>query len=360
MEIQKHIDDKVLKARAASWSGFGVELYKKEIQLQLAAQEIIAKLITPTKEQLKEAEQAVATVKKELEALIDERKVPTERFKKVAQRLMEPEKQVEQAVNKIQEGILKVKQELKADEKAADDKRKELVAIAEQTRVYVADMHASILKALAKLINDAYKHALEVDMPVTEVPAFIAKVSARVNAGTTTTPLPQPKFKHNTKEDVDAEVAKHFKPWTPEQYIQGFTIDIEKKFFDWELALKNKPQAEKLNTNEYTETVAAIDELKERETMTARLDAIAMPVETAPDVKPLKEVYKLEEPETIEQALEIINAFTINRALCIPEMRKIKPMNIGIKQMIAALEAVKNADNAFEVTGLLFKKIDKL
>lgn len=361
MDIQKYIDNKTLQARATAWSGFGAELYKKEILLQLTAQEIIGKLITPTtEEQLKDAEQSIATVKKERDALIEQRKATTEKFKPVAVRLMQPEKDIDAAILNAEAALLDIKKKQKEQEKEKQDKQKELIIIAEQTRIYVADMHASILKALAKLINDAYKHALDTDMSAAEVPAFIAKVSARVNASTTTTPLPQPKFKYNTKEVIDAEVAKHFNPWQPQQYIDGFKIDIEKKFFDWELALKNKQQAEKLNADEYTETVAAIDESKERETMTAKLDAIAMPVEATPDVKPLKEVYKLEEPETIEQALDIINAFTINRALCIPEMRKIKPMNIGIKQMIAALESVKNADNAFEVTGLLFKKIDKL
>lgn len=361
MEIQKHIDDKVLKARAASWSGFGVELYKKEILLQLTAQEIIGKLITPTtEEQLKDAEQAIATVKRERDALIEQRKATTEKFKPVAARLMQPEKDIDAAILNTEAALLDIKKKQKEQEKEKQDKQKELISIAEQTRVYVADMHASILKALLKLINDAYTHALSVDMPHDQVPAFIAKVSARVNAATTTTPRPKPQFKYNTAEAVEAEIDKHFKPWQPQQYIDGFKIDIEKKFFDWQLALKNKQQAEKLNTEEYTETVAAIEDNKERETVSAKLDSIAMPVEVTQDVKPLKEVYKLEEPDTIEEAIIIINAFTVNRNICIPGMRKIKPINIGVKQMITALESVKNEDNNFEATGLTFKKIEKL
>jgi small-conductance mechanosensitive channel len=355
------IDPLIEQKKATAWSTFGVQLYRKEIQLQLLSQQIIAKLVTPqTPEQIQQAEQALATVKKDRDALIEQRKEKTEHFRNVTNRLMQPEKNIDTEIVKVEAALLKVKQQEKNKEKEKSDKEKELKAIAEQTRVYVADMHASILKALAKLINDAYKHALEIEKPVTDIPAFIEKVTARVNASTTTTPKPKPAFKFNTQEDVDAEIEKNFSPWQTQQYIDGFKIDIEKKFFDWGNALKNKPLATELNDTEFTETVAAIDENKERETISAKLDNIAEAVTETAVGKPLKEEFTLDEPETIEQAIVIINAFTVNRALCIPEMRKIKPANIGVKQMISALEAVKNNDNNFAVTGLVFKKVDKL
>lgn len=354
-------DPLIEKKKAEAWSTFGVQLYYKELQLQLLAQQIIAKLVTPTTpDQIKETEHALATVKKERDALIEQRKEKTEHFRGVTNRLMKPEKDIDAEIVNVEAALLKVKQQQKNADKEKADKEKELKVIAEQTRVYVADMHASILKALAKLINDAYKHAIETEVPIDKLPAFIEKVSARVNASATTTPKPKPAFKLNTQEDVNAEIEKNFNPWQPQQYIDGFKIDIEKKFFDWDLALKNKPQAIELNANEFTVTVAAIDDNKERETISAKLDNIAEPVTEVANTKPLKELFTLDEPETIEQAIMIINAFTVNRALCIPELRKIKPVNIGVKQMMAALEAVKNSDNNFEVTGLAFKKIDKL
>ena len=359
--LPAQIDPIVEQKKASAWSAFGAQLYRKEIQLQALSQQIIAKLITPqTPEQIKEAEQALVVVKKERDALIDQRKEKTEHFRAVTNRLMQPEKDIDAAIINTEAALLKVKQEQKNTEREKQEKEKELRLIAEQTRVYVADMHASILKALAKLINDAYKHALEIEVPLDKLPAFIEKVSARVNASTTTTPKPKPAFKLNTQADVDAEIEKNFTPWEPEKYLEGFKIDIEKKFFDWELALKNKPQAIELNANEFTVTVAAIDDNKERETISAKLDNIAEPLTSESTGKALKEVYTIDEPDTLEQAFAIINAFTVNRTLCIPEMRKIKPANIGIKQMIAALVAVKNADNNFNVSGINFKKIEKL
>lgn len=354
-------DPQVEQKKANAWSAFGVELYRKEIQLQLLSQQIIAKLVTPTTpEQITQAEQALATVKKERDVLIDQRKEKTEHFRAVTNRLMQPEKNIDAEISNVEAALLKVKQQQKNAEKEKADKEKELKGIAEQTRVYVADMHASILLALAKLINDAYKHALETEVTPVDLPAFIQKVSARVNADTTKTPKLKPVFKLNTQADVDAEVEKNFNPWQPQQYIDGFKIDIEKKFYDWELALKNKQQAAKLNENEFAETIAAIDDNKERETVSAKLDNIAEPIAESATGKPLKEAYTLDEPETVEQAIVIINAFTVNRGLCIPELRKIKPVNISVKQMMSSLEAVKNADNNFQVTGLTFKKVDKL
>lgn len=362
LQVSKLIDKEVEIKRRVAWGEFGVVLYHGEIALQLRAQEINSKLIEPkTTQQIKEAEQALALVKKEYIALVEERKDKyTARFNSVAKRLMQPEQSIEEAIKANEAALIKAKQTEKEELKTTENKDKELKAIAEHVRLYVADMHAAYLKAQAKLISDAYKYAVDTKIPVDQIEAYVGKVSARINLANRTTPAPKPAFKYNTQEDIDAEVTKHFKPWAPQQYVDGFAIDIKNKFADWELALKNPEQALKLNDDEEGVTILAIEDNKEKETVSAKLEAIAMPLTEEPAGKSLKQVWKIVEPETIEEAFFIINAFTVNKKACVPELNKVKPVNLGVKQMISALEGVKNKDAAFEVTGIKFIQVEKL
>lgn len=358
--LANNIDKEVEQKRIAAWGGFGKQLYHSEINFQLRSQTILKKLVEPiTADQIQATEQALVTVKKELSDLIKDRKVITARFDTVAKRLMEPEKSIEEAIAKNEAALLKAKKDERANSLLKENKEKELKGIAEYVRVYIANMHSAILNAHAKLLVDAYAHALATDIQVSDLPAYLEKVRLRASTNTTIVE-PKPPFQYNTQADINAEVKKHFNPWTPQKYAEWFAIDLDKKFVDWQIALNNKPQATELNKQEYDTTIAAIADTVQREVIGAKLDNIAMPVAEVAGTKQLKEKWVLPEPETLEQAQKIIDAFSINRQLTYTELRKIKPISLSVKQMIAALESVKNNDEAFEVTGLVFKKIEKL
>lgn len=364
LQVANLIDKEQENKKRAAWGGFGVQLYHAEISLQLRAQEIITGLINPlSADQIKDAETALAITKKAKKQLQDDRiAITTARFDPVLTRLMQPEKSIDKAIADNEAAILKAKQAEKELQKTKENKEKELKQIAEQVRIYIAEMHYANLNAQAKLIADAYQHALDTNISVEALPDYLAKVKARINIGNRTTLAPVITAIYNTQQDVDAEILKHFSPWQPQQYIDGFAIDIANKFDDWALALKNKPQAKLLNENELKQTVEAIIDEKEKETIGAKLETIATPViefETSAG-KPLKEAYVIPEPQTMQEAFIIMNAFIVNQKLCAPEIGKIKPINFGIKQMIAALEAVKKKDEQFTFTGLIFKQIEKL
>lgn len=363
LQVSKLIDKELENKKIAAWGGFGKQLYHAEIIFQLRQQKIVEKLVNPrTAEEIAAAEAALAIVKKERKALVDERiAITTNRFDPVIARLMKPEKDIATAIAANEAAILKAKQSQAEEQKIKANKEKELIQVAEQVRTYIADMHAAYLQAQVKLLKDAYTHALEAKKTLEELPEYLKKVKARLTVANRTTPPPKIIAKYNTQDIVDTEIKKHFTPWSPQQYIDGFAIDVDAKFTDWDLALKNPEQATELNNNEYAVTLEAIEDQKAKETVTAKLEAIACPiVEGTPTTKALKEVYKLEEPETIAEAMVIINAFTVNQKITIPNLTKIKPINLGVKQMIAALEDIKNKDNNFEFTGLNFKLIQKL
>lgn len=366
MEEQKviqlaKVDPVEEQKKVEAWGKYGSVLYKSQIALQAQAQEIIGKLIDPTTTDLiAKAEQAYAEVKKEHAELVKKRIVITSKFDPVLARMSAPEKSIAQQLQLNAEAILKAKQREKEAAKTKEAKEKELRKIGEQVRIYVADMHAAYLYSQLKTLNAAYEHALANNITVEELPEFKAKVCARVNLANRQTPPPKPQFQYCTQEEVDAEVAKNFTPWPAEEYVSGFAADVENKFIDWQQALKDKQAAKELNEQETKQTEAAISEQKQKETIAANLEALAVPIAEATGTKALKEVWTIKEPETIAEAFTIINAFAVNRNLVEEKLRKITPVNLSVKQMVAALLAVKTDDPNFECTGIAFIKIDKL
>ena len=357
LQINKGEEDKKREA----WAGFGVKLYRSEISFQLRAQEIIKKLVNPIETKLiPETEKSLALVKSEYKALQEDRLLITRNFDKVISRLIAPEKFIHEAILKIEQELFHAKVKEKEEIEIEANKAKELKLVAEEVRSYVADMRASILESHLNLINNAYAHALEKEIPVKDILSFLEKVKARINAESCTTPIPKITANYNDQATIDLEIIAQFKPVSAKEYIEGFNADLANKFFDWELALKNKPQAEKLNKEEFETTKAAIKEEKTKETTAAHLESLAVPISQTTTGKQLKEEYKLQSPSTIEEAFIIFNAAVVNRNEVIEQLRKITPINLSVKQLIAALEAIKNNDNNFSFTGLNFKLIEKL
>lgn len=360
LEILKYNQEEE-KKKIKAWGGYGKLLYESEINFQVRAQSLIKQLINPiTPDLIIEAEQKLALVKKGKIELTDNRIGVTSKFDPVLKRLMQPEKDVQAEITKNESLILKAKIAKKNEDKLKEDKQKELKQIEEHVRLYVADMHASYLETHNKLIADSYKYALDQKIPLSELNTYLDKVRNRITLENQATPRPQPKFSLNTPEDVEIEIKKHFNPWKPEEYVKSFRADLNTKFSDWANALKNPDLAIKLNDEEFNTNSAAISDLKSKETVAVKLDAISTELEPVQPGRSLKEVYKLPEPLTMEDADIIINAYCVHRKECKKYIRKISPMNFGVKQMISVLESLKNDDNNFSYTGLNFKLVETL
>ena len=348
--------------KISAWGKFGAKLYKTELKLQLQAQEIISQLVDPiSKDLIAKAEVSYAYAKKMRNELQAARIEVTINFDKPLQRLMTPEKDIDKALEENRQAIIKAKQRLAESAKLEENKAKELKEIAAKVRLYVADMHANYLNAQLKLVSDGYKYALAQEYKGEAFKEFLVKLKARITIKNREMPRPIFNAEYNTQEIISAEVEKNFNPWNPQQYVDGFALDVDNKFTDWEQALKNKEAAAKINDQETAETIAAINDDKSKEEIAAKLEAIAMPLIENSDTKPLKETWVISDPETLDEMFTIVNAFAINRNLVEKEIgARIKPANIGIKQMIAALVSIKDKDDAFECTGIKFSKKDKL
>ena len=348
--------------KSLAWGKFGSQLYITELRLQAEAQLIIKKLITPeTEDQIQQAEQFYAEVKKCHAAIQDQRKGVTSKFEPVIARLMEPEKSIEAALKNNYNAILKAKQDAKDAAKIKEAKQKELKEVEAKVATYVADMHAAYLSEQLETLSNGYKYALDNNIqPGEELETFKAKICARVNLRNRVINAPQITAAHNTQQDVNAEIDRCFKPWPAQDYVKGFKQDVDAKFSDWQQALKNKVAAKELNQQEVAITTEAIKEDQEKQKIGATLNALSAPLVETEGAKPLKEQWAIDEPATMADAFTIINAFAVNRNLVEPALRKITPVNLSVKQMIAALVAVKAADENFQCTGITFKKIDKL
>ena len=355
------IDQLELQKKFEAWGKFGAHMYESDLRFQAEAQDIISQLVDPANaDQIQSAENALATVKSRRASLQKARIAVTSKFDPVIQRLMKPEKDIDAAIEKNTQAVLVAKQKVRDNEKLQAAKAKELKDIAASVQVYVADMHASYLNAQLNQLKLGYEYALSVNLSMEALPDFTQKLCARVNLGNCTTPAPKPAFKYNTQEDVDQVVNENFNPWPAQKYVDGFALDVANKFSDWEQALKNKEAAKKLNDDAVAETTAAIDDQKTKQTTAARLEALAIPVTDVVKTKPLKRAWKIQEPENTDQMFNIINAFAVNRNLVEAKLGRIAPINVGVKQMIAALVAIKTDDNNFECTGITFFEIDKL
>src|SRR5262245_24102987 len=102
--------DPVIAKKQEAWSKFAVALHNREAQLQLMAQKIVAKMVTPkTIDDIAEAEKTLKTAKTDLAILIESRKEVTSKLDAVTTRLMEPEKSLTEPIAIYTAKIIEIK-----------------------------------------------------------------------------------------------------------------------------------------------------------------------------------------------------------------------------------------------------------
>lgn len=357
-------DNEIVSKKQIAWGKFGVSLHHNELSLQAQSQQIVNGIVIPKKyEDITAAEEALKIAKQKHLTLINDRKKITDTIDGVKSRLMQPEKSIEEPIAKATAEIIKLKKEKEDTDRKARLKLDEAKLIKEKIVMYVADNDAALLQSHAKLISDSYKHALQSIAPENILP-FIDKVKKRITIPTQT--IPPPKFtaqhySYHTKEEIELLVIENFKPKPPQEYVDGFSADVDRKYFDYQLAWNNKSQAAELDEKEFEETKIAIEKEKNSNIVAAKFQTISSPAQVE-DGKQLKRLYKINMDETFYNAYLINTAYLSNIELCEPNLRikNENAFNLGIKQMIAALEKVKNDDNNFNFTNIVFQEVVKL
>lgn len=355
-------NEQVAEQKRTAWGKMGVAIYNTEIALQLRSDQICNTLVAPTEtKDITKAEETLKLANQNRAALEEDRKKITGKLNDVINRLMIPEKSVAGRITDFAVQLIKLKKQADEEEKTTQQKTQELKQVAEKVRIYIAEINASFLQETAKLISDSYKYALENIKPE-DIDAYKEKfISLRITEKKYTIYSPTIKAVHNTQAVVDAEIAKVFKPKTAAEYVEGFKIDIKNKYSDYKLAWENKEQALLLNSKEEIENTEAIDQQKQQDVVAANVQAMAATPSVGWTGKTLKEVYKLAMDETFESANIICMAYIANSNKCREKLQVTKWLTgFGTKQMIGALEKIKNEDERFDFNGLIWTKTDKL
>lgn len=354
------LPEQIIEKKRATWGNLGVAVYHSEIALQLRQQQIEKTLIVPKEiSEIQSAEETLKVANRHLTELEQERKAVTSRFDDLAQRLMKPEKSVAIKISDFSKSIIELKRKAAEQEKKNQKKTEELKQIANRVRIYVAEMNATYLKQHAKLISDSYIHALNKISPE-NLEEYLTKVKGRITLANTKMPTPQLTAQFATQEEVNEEITRTFKPISAKEYVDGFVKDLELKYADYKLAWENKPQALELNEKEKNENEYAIELQKSDDVVAANVKALAQTPTVIGGGKRLKEVYKLAMQETFEDANTIIMAYLANKQKCLDELRVTKWFGFSVKQMMGALEKLKNDDNKFNFEGLIWTIEDKL
>jgi plasmid replication initiation protein len=90
------------------------------------------------------------------------------------------------------------------------------------------------------------------------------------------------------------------------------------------------------------------------------METQAAPLVVDSGVKALKKVYKVEMPETYDNAMLIMAAFLANSAKCREKTSTTKWFAFNATSAATALSRVKNDDNNFAPKGINFIEVDKL
>lgn len=363
-ENQVQTTQQTEQEKSAVWGRMGVAIWKSELSLQATTQAIIAKLGTAPKEpkDLPAAEERLKIAKQEAAAQSESRLTVTKKLDAVISRMIKPEKDTQAAITEFTQEVIKVKKKKAEDDRLEEQKKEELKQITIKVKSYIANTNAAYLKEQNELLAVSYTHALEKVAPEA-LPAYLQKVKARITVAKRTMPPPVFAPVYNTKEDIEAHIVSVFNPMSAQEYVDGFAADVDFKYSDYELAWNNKEQAAEINKETAAEISLAIDQQQNIDVAVAGFQGMSVgSPNVSVDTKPLKEEYKISMDETLASAKIIISAYMANAQKCDPNLGRVTKWldGFGVKQMISALEKVKNNDNAFEFTGLKWKTVEKL
>lgn len=347
-----------------AWAKMGRIIHDSNLSLQVRAQQSKAKLLLkPGLKLIKEAEDALAEVKKELAAQKEDRIKITSKFDAVYTQLSQPEKDLQDAINAAAADLLTVKKEQSDIDTAAKNKTDEAKKIREALLNRIAEVDAGYKSMVAVRIADAYERALNGEAPTEDTRAFITQERLWATEEMFTMKQPQPKTNYNSTEEINAiwdEVKTNVNP--PTFYVDFFNSELDTKFEFYSIALKHKESSIAASKTKQAETLAEITKQKDMAAAGARLEAVATTyeVQTTTAAKALKKVWKVEMEDTDQTALAIISAFVGNFALCRGGVRVKSMQQLSVEQMSIALCWAKNKDERFAVSGINFVSVDKL
>ncbi len=353
----------ILIEKRKVWSDMGEATYKKELQLQGKAQQLIAKLITPTSmEDVVQAEEMLKEVKREAKLLQGERNAITSKFDALKERLMLSEKSIDAPVLAVTNAIITIKQAHEQQQRKVQAKADEVRRLREGILLTKNEIDASFKNKVVELVAAAYTNALTTKVDPNKIGAYLNEQNAKVDVRNFVFVPTTPALVYVTKEEYTTMYNELF-DLNNQTYVDLFREQLDIRFDDYSIAFNNAEQALKIATTESEEKKAEITSEKNVVAVAAKLEAAASPVvqpELSFDTKGLKKSFEVDMTESLENSIIVMGAFVANVEKVKHMMKVNKWDSFNIGQMKNYLGKLKSADNNFQSNGIIWKEVSKL
>lgn len=359
-ELTVKVDEAVAKSKEAAWAKFGRGIYTTELKLQAIAQDAILKIKLPTTiEEVKAAEEQLKELKKVKVGLEVGRKEITSRFDAKSSELMQPEKSLDPKILELNNAIISVKKAEQVRQQAEQNKTDEMKRVRENLQKQLADIDAACKTKILNQITKAYEYALNNNVKPADVQKHINACAGKFTAFDFTANPFEYKPVYITEAEYKA-IEKELWVINADDHLANYQSELKAKFEFYEIEFNNKEAALQKSKEAETAAINKITDDKENKTIAATLESTATVLVGTSDVKALKKAYKIDMIETEENAMILLKAYFANMALCKDKLQVKKWFNFSVSNIVSALEKVKNNDNSFAPTGVIFTEIDKL
>ena len=360
------VSQEEINKKIAAWQNMGVVVANTKLKLtQLTAAALLKiKELPYDPAKILDYEANLKIVKSEKNIVIDTRKAVTAKFDAVTSGLMTSEKEFDPAIKVYEDALLFVKQSKAKADAVVQQKIDEVKRVREQISNSITSQFANFETLIVQTVAKYYEQFLAKGVSEKNLPESLVKAKAYLTENHFMLIKPSVATVYLTTDEVDAIWFELYtaKLISPTNFVEKYVAALTARFEFYGIAFKNKADSLALAKQQEAEALNAIADKKDDDAVAAKLDAIASNT-TAPVVsvgKKIKSVYKLNMEDSEQTAIQIISAFSVNWTTAKEELGIKKWFNLSVKQMGDALVSLKNKDNNFEVSGIVFIQVDKL
>lgn len=353
----------VIAQKRNSWANMGEAVYIAELKLQAMQQQAVAEYCLPTSiKEVGESEEKLKLLKQNQKQIETKRKEITSKFDELISRLMQPEKALIEPISELQSAIIKIKKE--EEKRLADLKIKtdEIVRFKEFVSKKSAEICAEKERFILEKIHAAYDYAINKEnLLPDDLSDYILRVKTKVNINSFVVEIRDWQGFQSLSEIEKDEIIKENFNYDSGFFKEKFDTLLQEKFSDYAVAFANKELAFEKAKKELEEANKKIEDDRLKSELAASLSSIAaQQVILTNDIRPLKETYEVDMPETVDTAVYLMAAFISNKNLLMDKLRVTKWFSFSPLQISAALAKCKNDDEKFCPQNIKFKIVDKL
>lgn len=350
-----------LASKREAWGKLGVSIYEKDLEFQVRAQSIIKEIITPSKiEDVAEAEKRLKEVKRKKKELQNDRLSVTNPVKNRLDELANAENSIDEFTDKAENAIKELKRNYETEQLQKTKKAEQIKKCKESLTILKNNSFEWFRKCNIEKCSKAYEYALgDGKITIETVNKFKETCINRRKPEEFSIITPKNTYDLISQEEYN-EICFDILGFDPSEFIKEYSELLNVKFSDYAVALNNKAESLRIAKEEDEKKQAEIAQKAQMANVAAKLESVAVEPTVQQVIKPLKQSYAIDMPENIESVAILWTAFIANLTICLPKLNVTKWFSLTPTQVAGALAKVKNDDNNFNPTGIVFKVVDKL